>query len=113
MIARTPRRAVLAAVALAWLLMLAAPADLRAQQPPPAPPAGPPAGAPQGAPPQGGGGRGGPPKNLQILKDIPQEQLGLTMQYIAASLGVACTHCHVQGQNDLDDKEPKKIARAT
>jgi hypothetical protein len=60
-----------------------------------------------------GGGRGGPqpPKNLQILKDIPLDQLQLTMQYIAASLGVQCTYCHVQGQNDLDDKDTKKRAR--
>ena len=110
MIARPPGRAVMAAVTLALLLSNVARTELRAQQPP-APPAGPPAGAPQGAPPAAGGGRGGPPKNLQVLKDIPQDQLGLTMQYIAASLGVPCTHCHVQGQNDLDDKEPKKIAR--
>ena len=33
------------------------------------------------------------------------------MQYIAASLGVQCTYCHVQGQNDLDDKDTKKRAR--
>jgi hypothetical protein len=79
---------------------------LRAQQPAPAPQ--PP--APQGAP-QPGGGRGGPPKNIQVLKDVPQDQLNLTMQYISSSLGVPCSYCHVQGQNDLDDKEPKKIAR--
>ncbi len=78
----------------------------RAQQPAPAPQ--PP--APQGAP-QPGGGRGGPPKNIQVLKDVPQDQLNLTMQYISSSLGVPCSYCHVQGQNDLDDKEPKKIAR--
>ena len=71
---------------------------------------------PQGAPPQGqppGGGRGGPqpPKNLQVLEDVPADQLQLTMQYIAASLGVNCNYCHVQGQNDLDDKETKKTAR--
>jgi hypothetical protein len=70
----------------------------------------------QGTPPQGpppGGGRGGPPlpKNLQVLKDVPPDQLQLTMQYIAASLGVQCNYCHVQGQNDLDDKETKKTAR--
>jgi hypothetical protein len=53
---------------------------------------------PQGPPP--GGGRGGPPKNLQVLKDVPPDQLQLTMQYIAASLGVQCNYCHVQGQND-------------
>ena len=33
------------------------------------------------------------------------------MQYIAASLGVQCNYCHVQGQNDLDDKDTKKRAR--
>src|SRR6187200_3230051 len=66
------------------------------------------------APGQGpGGGRGGPqqPKNLQVLKDVPPDQLQLTMQYIAASLGVQCNYCHVQGQNELDDKETKKTAR--
>ena len=39
------------------------------------------------------------------------DQLRLTMQYIAASLGVQCNYCHVQGQNDLDDKETKRTAR--
>jgi len=33
------------------------------------------------------------------------------MQYIAASLGVQCNYCHVQGANDLDDKETKRTAR--
>ena len=33
------------------------------------------------------------------------------MQYITASLGVQCNYCHVQGQNDSDDKETKKVAR--
>ena len=60
-----------------------------------------------------GGGRGGPqpPKNIQVLKDVPLDELQLTMQYIAASLGVQCTYCHVQGQNDSDDKDTKKRAR--
>jgi len=76
-----------------------------AQQPPP------PAAQAPGQPP--GGGRGGPqpPKNIQVLKDVPPDQINLTMQYIAASLGVQCNYCHVQGQNDSDDKETKKIAR--
>ena len=77
-------------------------AGVRAQQPPAQPP------QPQGAP---GGGRGGPPKNLQVLKDVSPDQLQLTMQYIAASLGVQCNFCHVQGQNDLDDKPTKRTAR--
>ncbi len=110
MIRRTPHRAVIAAVPLALMISFAA---LRAQGPPapgqPAP-AAPGQAAPAGAP-QAGGGRGGPPKNIQILKDVPQDQLNLTMQYISSSLGVPCSYCHVQGQNDLDDKEPKKIAR--
>ena len=38
-----------------------------------------PAAAPQAAP-QPGGGRGNAPKNIQVLKDVPQDQLGLTMQ---------------------------------
>lgn len=61
-------------------------------------------GSTPGPPPQAagpGGGRGAqPPKNLQVLKDVPPDQLQLTMQYIAASLGVQCNYCHVQGQND-------------
>jgi hypothetical protein len=77
-----------------------------AQQPPAAPPQGAPApSAPQGP----GGGRG--PRNIQVLKDVPPDQINLTMQYIAASLGVQCNYCHVQGQNDSDDKETKKTAR--
>jgi hypothetical protein len=92
---------------LALLIAFAERTDLRAQQPQGAPQAP----APQGAPQPGGGGRGGPPKNIQVLKDVPQDQLMLTMQYIAASLGVNCNFCHVQGQNDLDDKETKKTAR--
>jgi hypothetical protein len=50
-------------------------------------------------------------KNVQVLKDVPADQFLLTMQYVAASLGVQCNHCHVQGANDRDDKETKKTAR--
>ena len=89
----------------AVLLLSVAGRGIYAQQSPAQPPQ-----APGQAP---GGGRGGPqlPKNLQVLKDVPPEQLQLTMQYIAASLGVNCNYCHVQGQNDLDDKDTKKTAR--
>jgi photosynthetic reaction center cytochrome c subunit len=86
-------------------VLLGGRAGLVAQQPPA------PAAQAPGQPP--GGGRGGPqpPKNIQVLKDVPPDQINLTMQYIAASLGVQCNYCHVQGQNDSDDKETKKIAR--
>src|SRR5258708_29415695 len=104
MIGHSRGRLSIAAVA-ALVLSIATRVGLSAQQPPP------PAPQAQGQPP--GGGRGGPqpPKNIQVLKDVPLDQLQLTMQYVAASLGVQCNYCHVQGQNDLDDKDTKKRAR--
>jgi hypothetical protein len=50
-------------------------------------------------------------KNIQVLKDIPADQLIPAMQFVAASLGVECEFCHVQGAFEKDDKKPKKIAR--
>lgn len=50
-------------------------------------------------------------KNIQVLKDIPSDQLIPAMQFISASLGVECGFCHVENRFDLDDKKPKAIAR--
>ncbi|HTP67729.1 MAG TPA: c-type cytochrome [Dongiaceae bacterium] len=50
-------------------------------------------------------------KNIQVLKDIPAEQLIPTMQFITASLGVECDFCHVEHQMDKDDKKEKGFAR--
>ncbi|HWK12402.1 MAG TPA: c-type cytochrome [Vicinamibacterales bacterium] len=50
-------------------------------------------------------------KNIQVLKDIPANQLPNAMQYVAASLGVQCNFCHVQGQFDSDEKPMKATAR--
>ena len=50
-------------------------------------------------------------KNIQVLKGVPAEQIPPTMQLIAASLGTQCSHCHVQGANEKDDKTPKEFAR--
>jgi hypothetical protein len=61
-------------------------------------------------------------KNIQILKDLPESQLGPEMNFISASLGVRCDFCHVkQGKDpktgfdnwvwESDDKEEKKTAR--
>lgn len=50
-------------------------------------------------------------KNIQVLKDLPADQLVPAMQFISASLGVECEFCHVQGAFDKDDKKPKKTAR--
>jgi hypothetical protein len=50
-------------------------------------------------------------KNIQVLKEIPEDQLIPTMQFISASLGVECDFCHVEREMDKDDKKPKKTAR--
>lgn len=51
-------------------------------------------------------------KNIQVLKDIPAEQLIPTMQFITASLGVECEFCHIEHEMEKDDKKEKKFARA-
>ena len=50
-------------------------------------------------------------KNIKVLKGVPADQLIPAMQFIAASLGVGCDHCHVEHQPDKDDKKPKETAR--
>lgn len=50
-------------------------------------------------------------KNIQVLKDIPADQLIPAMQFITASLGVDCEYCHVEHAFDKDDKKPKVTAR--
>ena len=50
-------------------------------------------------------------KNIQVLKGVPADQIFPTMQFVAASLGVECDFCHVQGAFEKDDKKPKQTAR--
>jgi hypothetical protein len=50
-------------------------------------------------------------KNIQVLKDLNAEQVTPAMNLIAASLGVECTFCHVQGANEKDDLPNKATAR--
>jgi hypothetical protein len=50
-------------------------------------------------------------KNLQLLKDVPPDQLIPAMQFISASLGVECEFCHVRDAFDKDDKQSKQTAR--
>ncbi len=50
-------------------------------------------------------------KNIQVLKDIPADQLIPSMQFISASLGVECEYCHVEHAFDKDDKKEKGFAR--
>jgi hypothetical protein len=57
-------------------------------------------------------------KNIQVLTDVPADQLDLTMRYFSAATGLQCLSCHVmdqatgEWQYDKDDKTPKKTARS-
>jgi photosynthetic reaction center cytochrome c subunit len=50
-------------------------------------------------------------KNTQTLKGIPADQIVPAMEFMASSLGVECTYCHVEGHFEKDDKKPKQTAR--
>jgi hypothetical protein len=50
-------------------------------------------------------------KNIQALQGTPADQVFPAMQFMAASLGVECEFCHVEGKFDADDKPAKKTAR--
>src|ERR1022692_3507354 len=50
-------------------------------------------------------------KNIQVLKDIPADQLVPAMQYITVALGVECSFCHVSHEPAKDDKPEKLAAR--
>jgi photosynthetic reaction center cytochrome c subunit len=49
--------------------------------------------------------------NIQVLKEIPADQLVPAMQFITYSLGVECSYCHVEGALEKDDKKAKQKAR--
>lgn len=50
-------------------------------------------------------------KNIKVLNDMPADQLGKVMNLFAASLGVNCNFCHVEGDFAKDGKEEKETAR--
>lgn len=51
-------------------------------------------------------------KNIQLLKGIPAARLLRIMELgYAKSLGVNCTHCHIPGQWEKEDKPTKQIVR--
>src|SRR5438445_5877498 len=50
-------------------------------------------------------------QNIQVLKEIPADQLVPPMQFITYSLGVECSYCHVEGALEKDDKKAKQKAR--
>jgi len=47
-------------------------------------------------------------KNVQVLKGIPVDQFLGTMGFIAASLSVNCTECHVTRDYSLDTPKKQK-----
>ena len=51
-------------------------------------------------------------KNVKTLTNVPAARLLSIMNIgYGKSLGVSCTHCHVAGEWDRDDKPQKQIAR--
>lgn len=51
-------------------------------------------------------------KNIQMFKGMPAVRVVKIMELgYARSLGVDCTHCHVAGQWEKEDKPAKQIAR--
>lgn len=51
-------------------------------------------------------------KNLKVLNSITSNELIPSMRFIASSLGVQCTFCHVPDHFDDDSKKPKQTARS-
>jgi photosynthetic reaction center cytochrome c subunit len=49
--------------------------------------------------------------NIQVLKDVPADELIPAMQFMTYSLGVECSYCHVEGALEKDDKKNKLTAR--
>jgi len=50
-------------------------------------------------------------KNIQVLKDMPADQLDKVMATFTGSLGVKCNFCHIPGQWEKDEKPEKQMAR--
>jgi len=51
-------------------------------------------------------------KNIQLFKGVPAGRVLMIMQMgFSNSLGVSCSHCHVQGEWEKEDKPQKQIAR--
>jgi hypothetical protein len=51
-------------------------------------------------------------KNIQMLKGMPASRvLAIMNRGYSNSLGVSCSHCHVIGEFDREDKPTKQVAR--
>jgi len=51
-------------------------------------------------------------RNVKLLREIPAARFLRIMDIgYAQSLGVNCSHCHVENRWDADEKRPKRAAR--
>lgn len=50
-------------------------------------------------------------KNIQVLKDLPADQLKPLMRIYEQSLGVGCSFCHLRNSASDDSKPQKRAAR--
>lgn len=50
-------------------------------------------------------------KNIKVIKSMPASQLQSAMSFMAASLGVDCSHCHTPPAMEKDEKPTKETAR--
>lgn len=50
-------------------------------------------------------------KNIQVLNNVPADELRPSMDYFTAALGVQCNFCHVPDHFEADDRPEKKTAR--
>src|SRR6266404_5910158 len=50
-------------------------------------------------------------RNIKVFNGLPASQLLGAMNFMAGSLGVSCTHCHVANQFSKDDRAAKQTAR--
>jgi len=65
----------------------------------------------QGGPAMAGKTAGEYFKNVQVLKDIPAENLNQTMHLVKGATGLDCEECHDEKDRSLDSKELKVTAR--
>ncbi|MGE3840631.1 MAG: photosynthetic reaction center cytochrome c subunit family protein [Vicinamibacterales bacterium] len=50
-------------------------------------------------------------KNIQVMKDVPADQMNMSMHLITGQLGVTCEFCHIEPQFEREDKAMKHVAR--
>ena len=52
-----------------------------------------------------------PYKNVQVLRDLPPNQMTQTMHLIQGQIGVECQFCHIWEEWEREDKPMKQVAR--